>query len=167
MAAADPTTLERMGRYRSARKKRPRPPLKLQPPLTPMIDVTFQLLLFFLLTMQFHKAEGQLPADLPKLGSAVAAAVTPLEPVWIYLHPSDEDPEQVRIDIRQYHLSMHTWDQLHTQLVDLRTQLGSEEVPVIIEPGAGVSWGAALNAFNEVRRARFTDIAFARRSGGT
>lgn len=166
MAATETITLEQMGRYRSVRKKRPRPELRLQPPLTPMIDVTFQLLLFFLLTMEFRQAEGQLPADLPRLGGATAAAVVPLEPVWIHLSPSSDPDGQLRIDISQYHLSMSTWGQLHTRLVQLRSQLGTDDVPVIIEPGDGVSWGDALNAFNEVRRARFTDIAFAGRSGG-
>ena len=42
--------------YESARKKRARPKAKMQPPLTPMIDVTFQLLLFFLLSFTFRQA---------------------------------------------------------------------------------------------------------------
>jgi len=167
MPATEQTSLEQMGRYRSARTKRPRPQLRLQPPPTPMIDVTFQLLLFFLLTMQFRQPEGQLPADLPRLGSTVAAATAPLEPVWIHLSPSIEAAGGVRIDISQYHLSMNTWSQLHAQLVRLRTRLGGADVPVIIDPGDGVRWGDALNAFNEARRARFTDIGFGGRDGGT
>lgn len=35
-----------------------------QPPLTPMIDVTFLLLLFFILTFTFRQMEGQLPGAI-------------------------------------------------------------------------------------------------------
>lgn len=34
--------------------------------LTPMIDVTFLLLIFFLLTLQFRTLEGKIPSLLPK-----------------------------------------------------------------------------------------------------
>ena len=36
----------------------------IQPPLTPMIDVTFQLLLYFLLTTEFREDEGQIPGSI-------------------------------------------------------------------------------------------------------
>ena len=35
-----------------------------QPPLTPMIDVTFLLLVFFILTSTFRQMEGQLPGAI-------------------------------------------------------------------------------------------------------
>ena len=37
-----------------------------QPPLTPMIDVVFQLLIYFILTLHFKEVEGQLLSQLPK-----------------------------------------------------------------------------------------------------
>ena len=39
-----------------------------EPPMTPMIDIIFQLLIFFLLTLQFVPLEGKLLASLPKKG---------------------------------------------------------------------------------------------------
>ncbi len=53
--------------YESARQKRTRPKAKLQAPLTPMIDVTFQLLIFFLLTAQFRD-ELAVPGSIPRKG---------------------------------------------------------------------------------------------------
>ena len=35
-------------------------------PMTPMIDIVFQLLIFFMLTMQFKEVEGKLISQLPK-----------------------------------------------------------------------------------------------------
>ncbi len=53
--------------------------------MTPMIDVTFQLLIFFMCTIKFKTLEGKLSAYLPKdLGSAATQA-TPKEKVEIKL----------------------------------------------------------------------------------
>lgn len=46
-----------------------KPPEKpADPPMTPMIDVIFQLLIFFVLTVQFKTVEGKLLSRLPKEG---------------------------------------------------------------------------------------------------
>ena len=37
-------------------------------PLTPMTDIVFQLLVFFMLTMQFKESEGKLLSQLPSDG---------------------------------------------------------------------------------------------------
>jgi biopolymer transport protein ExbD len=52
-----------------AKKIDRRPPEDVQPgepPMTPMIDVVFQLLIFFLLTMKFTIQEGELLTHLPR-----------------------------------------------------------------------------------------------------
>ncbi len=159
MADSERTAPDAVDRLRSARAARRRPPRRMQPLLTPMIDVTFQLLLFFLLTMRFAKPEGQLPADLPRLAPS-PAAVAPLEPVRVSLVRTDAG---LRMDISRYHLTAESFAALHEALAGLRERFGSSDVPVIIAPGDGVTWADALNAFNEARRARFTDIAFDRR----
>jgi len=45
--------------------------------MTPMIDVVFQLLIFFMLTMQFKEVEGQLLSQLPRVGTAAPAVPAP------------------------------------------------------------------------------------------
>ena len=160
MADADRTVPDVADRLRAARAGRRRPPSRLQPPLTPMIDVTFQLLLFFLLTMRFALPEGQLPADLPRLEPS-PAAVAPLEPVRIRLERTGAG---LRIDISRYHLTAESFDALHAALVDLRERFGSGDPPVVIAPGRGATWADALNAFNEARRAQFANIAFGRQA---
>lgn len=58
--------------------------------MTPMIDVVFQLLIFFIVASTGQVAEALLPAELPAAG-AVAAPVEPLEreswadDVWVRL----------------------------------------------------------------------------------
>ena len=57
------------------------------PPLTPMIDVIFQLLIYFILTMKIKSVEGKLLSRLPKdKGLASSAVSNPeLEEVRIYI----------------------------------------------------------------------------------
>ena len=52
--------------------KKPPNPAKMQPPMTPMIDVTFNLLIFFILTPSFDQTEGYLTTNLPTTSGPVA-----------------------------------------------------------------------------------------------
>ena len=57
-----------MARAASADEKVP------EPPMTPMIDVVFQLLIFFMLSMHFRETEGTLMTQLPRdLGQQTVA----------------------------------------------------------------------------------------------
>lgn len=51
----------------------------LKPDLTPMIDVTFLILIFFLLTLQFTDLEGKLESRLPKGVGVNPDAAEPVE----------------------------------------------------------------------------------------
>ena len=51
--------------------------------MTPMIDVVFQLLVFFMCTIQFRTLEGRLSAYLPKGVGPNPSAVEPLERVTL------------------------------------------------------------------------------------
>lgn len=55
-------------------------------PMTPMIDVVFQLLIFFLCTLQFPELEGKLVNFLPKhIGPGEPMTLAELEQVRIFL----------------------------------------------------------------------------------
>ncbi|MHC4605689.1 MAG: ExbD/TolR family protein [Planctomycetota bacterium] len=51
---------------RRRRKKKARDEKVTQPPLTPFIDVIFQMLIYFMLTMHFKELEGKLLSQLPR-----------------------------------------------------------------------------------------------------
>jgi len=58
--------------------------------MTPMIDVVFQLLIFFMLTMQFKEVEGKLLSQLPKNLGPLSQAVEPdLKEVRVLVRPAD------------------------------------------------------------------------------
>lgn len=49
------------------RKKKKEPPFDITLPITPMLDMSFQLLSFFMLTFKPMPTEGQMSINLPKL----------------------------------------------------------------------------------------------------
>ncbi len=148
-------------RYVSPRAKRPRPKPKLQPPLTPMIDVTFLLLLYFLLTTTFRQQEGQIPGSLPEKGGISAGAVVELKPIRVTLLPVGEDRMNCIYEMSGHMVSMGSASQLYEALITRQKALGSDEVPVIIQPRASVRWRHVVEAFNQAVRARFKNIGFA------
>jgi len=58
---------------------------RIQADMTPMIDVVFQLLIFFLCNLQYRTLEGRLDAFLPKDRGAGREEVTLVTPVEITL----------------------------------------------------------------------------------
>ena len=133
---------------------RPRKGRRMQPPLTPMIDVTFQLLLFFLLACEFRESEGQIPGTLPGPPSGGR-----FEPITVTLRCSAVDTSAY------YRLSGLTEtitgpQQLYERLMERRAALGSRDVPVVIRPSGNVPWEFVVEAFNQAVRAEFTRVGF-------
>ena len=146
----------------SQRAKRGRPKPKLQPPLTPMIDVTFQLLLFFLLTTTFRQQEGQIPGTLPQKGIH-AEQVTDVEfkPIRVVLRPTGEDRTGCLFEMSGHNVAINSAQQLYEVLLSRQKHLGTDEVPVVIQPRPDVRWQYVVEAFNQSVRAKFKNIGFA------
>ncbi len=153
--------------YKSNRQKRKQGSPKMQPPLTPMIDVTFQLLLFFLLTCQFRVAEGQIPGSLPAKGAPASVQQPDLKEIRISVRPGmDADTVGFFIDNEQAGTTEPR--ALYEQLIARQQRLGDpelirEKVPVMIEPVDVVPWEFVVEAFNQAVRAKFKHIGFASR----
>ncbi len=149
----------------SQRKKRERPKAKMQPPLTPMIDVTFQLLLFFLLAFNFRLAEGQIPGTLPTK-SEDDPVVTDLLPITINVIPAMDAKTQrmtgCLYDVDKVSVSIKTPRKLYELLEGRKLALGeaATKVPVIIKPRDDVAWRHALEAFNAAVLAKYKNVVF-------
>ncbi|HOF18823.1 MAG TPA: biopolymer transporter ExbD [Phycisphaerae bacterium] len=145
--------------YVSARKMRGVAKPKMQPPLTPMIDVTFQLLLYFLLTMTFRQAEGQIPGTLPEKGIVNVSRTEDLrDPIRIRLWPQGEDNKSASYEMGNFRYVEP--ENLFQALLQQQTQLGSRDIPVTIEPKPNVRWTFVVEAFNQAVRAKFENIGF-------
>ncbi|HJZ91131.1 MAG TPA: biopolymer transporter ExbD [Gemmataceae bacterium] len=75
-----------------ARKRKEEPPVDITLPITPMLDMSFQLLSFFILTFKPMPTEGQLAINLPRLDASKTQQDLPLH----------EEPKQ-----DEYRLTVH------------------------------------------------------------
>jgi len=165
MARAQQPTGQGASHQLSARQQRSkrREPVVMQPPLTPMIDVVFQLLLFFLLACQFRQAEGQIPANLPDISGPQDRATVEILPIKVTLAPAGAHGEGVLIVIDEGKMQLSSIMELHAYLLrERRRHPGSEgeQVPVIIKAVGRVQWRHVVNAFHQAVRARYKHIAF-------
>lgn len=142
-------------------KKRQRPAPKLQPPMTPMIDVTFQLLLFFLLACEFRESEGIIPGSLPAKGNITmdSTDVPPPNPIQITVRPSS-DRSSATYEVTGVAVMISAPEELYGSLLARQQALGSKDVPVMIVPQGDVPWEFVVEAFNQSVRAEFTKIGF-------
>ena len=152
--------------YISARKqredKKKHASTSIQPPMTPMIDIVFQLLLFFLLACQFRMDEGQIAANLPDL-SGKPPIVISVDPIDITLEAMGDEGLGVLIQIKGRNVApMTTAEELYLHLMAEKQASGEEadEVPVTIQPLGNVRWEHVANAFNQAVRAGYKKVGF-------
>ncbi len=128
--------------------------------LAPMIDVTFLLLIFFLVTTTFERAEGVLTSEMP--GNTAAASVSlPLTPIVVRLTPRDADAERVDIRIDRIGTAPGDFEGLVNILRELQGKPGFDvDTPVVIIAVSDVKWDHVVGAWNAVLRAGCTRVAF-------
>lgn len=161
-AAADSTfRSDRAGRGTPLRRRgrRLRPKRVVRPLLTPMIDVTFLLLLYFLVTSSFDRSEGQIPGSLPQKAGIATTLSTPLRPIRIVLRPVGMHREGVQYELGAGVLTSRPRE-LHEMLKQRREVLGRVDVPVVIQCRGDVRWRYVVEAFNAAVAARFRNIGF-------
>ena len=158
--------------YVPARKMRAERRAKMQPPLTPMIDVVFQLLLFFLLTTEFRQEEGLITAALPEKGEGIDTVVKTKD-IIIELHPigfrgvryvfADMNVGAIQDDPKAG-VAAAAAPAAQVQRLEQRRdeyKLDVKDSLVIIKPAGDVRWRFIVEAFNQAVRAKFEKIAFA------
>lgn len=133
--------------FRSARKNRRITEVN----LTPLIDIVFQLLIFFLITTTFVQNPG-IEVDLPEAGSNDI--------------PSEADVVIIGIttDGRMVHEGkMVTGEELKARLEDHHQKRPS--ATVIIQADSKSAHGAVVKAMDLARSTGFKDLAIATQSG--
>lgn len=136
--------------------------------LTPMIDVTFNLLIYFLVSSSFLRAEGFLPSRMAQLGAQASSPALPVTPIRLYLARTEKD-DGVRMRLENTARIPRSFADLYQVLLGLRSGgLGFDaSTPVVIHAEDEVAWDHVVNAFNAARRAGYESISFgqARRRG--
>ncbi|HET6429798.1 MAG TPA: biopolymer transporter ExbD [Phycisphaerae bacterium] len=149
--------------YVSERQKRSRlrQSRAMQPPLTPMIDVTFLLLVFFLLACQFKVSEGVILAKLPAISGPEARPALDVQRIEIIITRAGVDGQGAEMQIKDVGVAENI-ARLRKMLVDLRAGYSAQEQPpVVIKPDADVRWQYPVDAFNQAVIANYESIAFA------
>jgi biopolymer transport protein ExbD len=136
--------------------------------LTPMIDVVFQLLIYFLLATNFALGEQVFRLDLPDR-SGTSDNVDPFElidePLRIRVDSTGPDGNSMSISLEGPFPQPGNLEELEQFLEGSRTGGGSgiflEDHPVDIVPTPTTRWEHVVDVFNAVVRAGYTKVQFA------
>jgi biopolymer transport protein ExbD len=132
----------------------------MQPPMTPMIDCTFNLLIFFLLTPSFATNEGYLTTNLPRQGGCPGPEPPALR-IKVELEAAGPGAEGVVIRLNETQSLGDNFGALAAALEAMRKQGLAAEFPVLIAPGSGVRHKWVVKAFDAAVASRYTNIQFA------
>ncbi len=129
----------------------------MQTAMTPLIDVVFQLLIFFICASTGHMKELLLPTDF-RAGSAGATLTEerekPLGEVWIRLKRTGDDTIAF--------LEGREFSDVAQLDVTLRTlAAAATEIPVILEIAGEVPLGDVIHVYDSCRAAKFRSVNFA------
>jgi len=127
---------------------------KIELQMGPMIDIIFQLIIFFLCASTFNPTENELKVNLPTTQSASVNAKG-LDDVTIYIAKNGS----VVVNNKEYD-SKDSRDL--PQIVDMLSRLHAAfpDQGVIIQPEKGVMHGRVVEVLNACAGAGITDISF-------
>lgn len=152
--------------------------------MTPMIDVTFLLLIFFMCTLKFKLLEGKLTAYLPKDVGVNQTEAEPIEKVQIDIHVDElgkkmdakgenpyNDPtgdsrhtfkdRKVRYVIgTQNYYDLDNLQKALKRIKDGRDARGDEKVPAVLQPYGMTIMGDVIPVLDRAVAAGFRDITF-------
>ena len=146
---------------------RNRAPVKYTPNVTPLIDVMFLLLLFFLLTTKFRVEEGTIPGTLPMIGCTPPRSTPDSDiSLSIYVRPVGEANVSASYVVGSGPEVMMDAEQLYSRLASPMPLLDSarSQVPVTIRARSDVRWQFVLEAYNQAARAKFQNISIRQES---
>ncbi len=149
------------------RQRPPDPEDRLE--MTPMIDVTFLLLIFFIVTLNFRTLEGRLDATMPKVQGVNEDFVEPIEKLDIVLRVLQEgvlvpDPEAEHLKLYSgRRVGYSAGAQRFTSLDGLAAFLAElpKDTPVTIDARQAIVYGDVAPVLDQVIAAGFESIAFA------
>ena len=122
--------------------------------MTPLIDVIFLLLIFFMLVIKIEKPEGVLENILPETDTqGVAEQQTDWEVVKLRIKLV-QDGQQLKIYLQER--AVYTYKELLSYL-----NLLPEEIMLVIEPESYVPFKYVVGVYNTCLKAKKTNIVFA------
>ncbi len=137
--------------------------------LTSMIDVVFQLLIYFVVTSSFAVGEGVITAKLPTgPGNPQKHKKPPDRPLKIVVNSAGDIGTNYQVYIEGLAGRPNNFADLADLLIQLQydPQRGlngayKPDNPVIIKPDGSIRWQHVVNAFNATVKARYSNVSFA------
>ena len=138
-------------------RRRSRGAMRLGVLFTPLIDIVFLLLMYFMLVAQFKTREEHLRLDLPSDGGIPAPRdpfALPADPVRISVRSLSEEPGALRVRTDDPALgSPETLEELARAVADAAARsLGVDQL-VLVRPEPGTRWEHALEVVSAIMRA--------------
>ncbi len=133
---------------------------KVEMNMTPMIDVVFQLLTFFMFTLKPMIHEGQFAVDMAATAGAAAPTVEEFKipPLAVYLKATEGgDLAAILLGERQ----LRNFDDLRIQIQGLAGGAFAEEVEAEIHADDALQYAHLVSAVNALTAARISKINFA------
>ena len=128
--------------------------------LTPMVDVVFLLLIFFMVGMKFKELDRKLEADLPKAGKPLDDDnQPPPSEIWVMIKNAGT-PSNPRVKVIIDQRPFTNWDDIHNTLARLAKAPGAKQDPVIIAPDDDALHGWLMKILDSLNQLQFRNINF-------
>lgn len=143
--------------------------------MTPMIDCTFLLLIFFILTLKFKILEGRLDAALPKDMGTSNSPVEEIEKVDVLMFVSEPGelvnevaPDGKVLQLKhfvgrqiRYEIGTHVFRNIADVERHLSGVVDKDETPVTLDPKKGIIYEDVAQLLDAVIRQKFKKVSFA------
>jgi biopolymer transport protein ExbD len=144
--------------------------------LTSLIDVTFLLLIYFIMATSMTGNEEvfrmELPGEEGRAGSAGDPFALDEDPLRIAVTSTGMSADMYRLRIEGPYPQPQTFQELHDFLASKQVNeanagnrsgaLFRPQHPIIIQPSRSTRWEHAIEALNAAARAQYTNITFAK-----
>jgi biopolymer transport protein ExbD len=125
--------------------------------LTPMIDVVFLLLIFFMVGMKFKELDRKLEANLPQQGED-SSDDRLLNEIWVFVKASPTNSNKALIIIDQ--VPMRDWNEVKDKLYRLSKVPGAKKDPVLLVPDGGAWHGWVMRCLDILHQVGYKNINF-------
>lgn len=132
--------------------------------LTGMIDVVFNLLIFFVVITTAPQREGFLAGELPSAPAEQGAVEVPALEIMVTVY-AGESFDDCQVEMGGLEHGPESFNELYRVLAGMHTDEGGlyeADNPVVLNLGAGVSVDQMVKTYNAVVLAGFSNIQFVR-----
>ena len=140
----------------AARRRRRRGPARLALTFTPLIDIVFLLLLYFMLVAEFKSREENLELDLPRAGAATRADpfALPTEPITLAVRSTGDATNDLTIESDDPLIGAPgSLDAFTAAIAHAAREALTTNQLVLIRPAPGTRWEHTVAVIHAVKRA--------------